>query len=92
MTNIELTKKIQTLKEWKRMIKEAEAEAEKLENEIKEEMLLRDTEEMDVGTYIVRYTVVLTDRFDSTSLKKAMPDIYNNYLKSTKSRRFSISG
>lgn len=92
MTNVELASKIKALKELKGLVKECEAEIEMLESAIKEEMLSRNTEEMEVGTCIVRWTVVLTDRFDSTSFKSAMPDIYNRYIKQTKSRRFSISG
>lgn len=89
---MDLLSKIKALQELKEFIKEVEAEAEALENEIKDEMLARDTEEMEVGRYIVRYTVVLSNRFDSTSFKKVMPEVYEAYTKPTKSRRFSISG
>lgn len=91
MSSVELLSKIKALKEMKELIKEAEAEAEALENEIKDEMLLRNTEEMEVGRYIVRWTVVLSNRFDSTSFKKVMPDVYKAYTKPTTSRRFTIS-
>ena len=54
-------------------------------------MLNRDTEELTAGQYIVRYTTVLSNRFDSTAFKKVMPDVYKAYTKQTSSRRFSIS-
>ncbi len=92
MTNVELLSKIKELKEMKGLLKQVEAEIELLEDAIKEEMMARNTEEMEIGTCIVRWTVVLTDRFDSTSFKSAMPEMYNRYIKQTKSRRFSISG
>lgn len=92
MSSIEITSKIKELKELKELIKEAEKEVEALENEIKNEMLARDTEEMEVGTYIVRWTTVLSNRFDSTAFKKVMPDVYKAYTKQTTSRRFTISG
>ena len=92
MTNVELISKVKALKELKELVKECEAEIDMLESAIKEEMLSRNTEEMEVGTSIVRWTVVLTDRFDSTSFKSAMPEMYQAYIKTTKSRRFSISG
>jgi predicted phage-related endonuclease len=54
-------------------------------------MLNRDTEELNAGQYIVRYTTVLSNRFDSTAFKKVMPEVYKAYTKQTASRRFSIS-
>ncbi len=90
MSTIEITSKIEALKDLESLIEEAKAEAEAIRDEIKAEMLNRDTEEMEVGQYIVRWTSVLTQRFDSTAFKKVMPDIYKAYTKQTASRRFSI--
>lgn len=94
MTTIEtmkLTAKIEELRELKELIKEAEKEVEALESEIKEEMLKRNTEELTVGKYIIRWTTTLSNRFDSTAFKKVMPDVYKVYTKQVTSRRFSIS-
>ena len=44
-----------------------------------------------VGTNIIRYTTVLSQRFDSTALKKELPEIYGAYTKQVTSKRFSIS-
>ena len=55
-------------------------------------MLKRNTEELEVGSHIIRYTTVLSNRFDSTAFKKVMPDVYKAYTKQTSSRRFTISG
>ena len=54
-------------------------------------MLLRNTEELEVGQYIVRWTSVLSQRFDTTAFKKVMPEIYKAYTKQVSSRRFTIS-
>ena len=78
MSTIEITSKIEALKELEALIEEAKAEAEALRDEIKTEMLNRNTEEMEAGQYIVRWTPVLSQRFDSTAFKKVMPDIYMN--------------
>ena len=43
------------------------------------------------GQYIVRWTSVLTQRFDTTAFKKVMPDVYKEYTKQVSSRRFSIA-
>ena len=91
MSTIEITSKIEALKELEALIEEAKAEAEALRDEIKTKMLNRNTEEMEAGQYIVRWTPVLSQRFDSTAFKKVMPEVYKNLIKQTASRRFSIA-
>ena len=91
MSTIEITSKIEALKDLESLIEEAKAEAEALRDEIKTEMLNRDIEELEAGQYIVRWTSVLTQRFDTTAFKKEMPDVYKAYTKQVSSRRFSIA-
>ena len=91
MSTIEITSKIEALKDLESLIEEAKAEAEALRDEIKTEMLNRDTEELEAGQYIVRWTSVLTQRFDTTAFKKVVPDVYKAYTKQVSSRRFSIA-
>lgn len=91
MATNELLNKIEALNEWEQLMEEARSEAEALRDSIKQEMLNRNTDEMEVGQYIVRWTSVLTQRFDSTSFKKAMPDVYKAFIKQSASRRFTIT-
>ena len=91
MSTVEITSKIEALKDLESLIEEAKAEAEALRDEIKAEMLSRNTEEMEAGQYIVRWTSVLTQRFDTTAFKKVMPEVYKEYTKQVSSRRFSIA-
>ena len=91
MSTVEITSKIDALKDLEILIEEAKAEAEALRDEIKAEMLSRDTEEMEAGQYIVRWTSVLTQRFDPTAYNTVMPDVYKAYTKQVSSRRFSIA-
>ena len=91
MSTIEIQSKIESLRELEDLIEEAKAEAEALRDEIKAEMLSRDTEELTAGQYIVRWTSVLSNRFDTTAFKKVLPDIYKAYTKQVSSRRFTIS-
>ena len=91
MSTIEIASKIEQLKSLEELIEEAKAEAESIRDEIKQELLVRDTEELIAGQYIVRWTPVLSQRFDSTAFKKVLPDLYKAYTKQVSSRRFSIS-
>ena len=91
MSTTEITTKLAALKEWQAIADEAAAEIESLKDEIKKEMEARGVEELEAGQYIVRWTSVLTQRFDTTAFKKVMPDVYKAYTKQVSSRRFSIA-
>ena len=91
MSAKELTNKIESLRDLESLIEEAKAEAETLRDEIKSEMMLRNVEEMSIGQYIVRFTSVLSNRFDTTGFKKAYAELYKEFTKQTASRRFTIS-
>lgn len=91
MSRNDLIAKIEALNEWEAVIEEAKAEAEALRDAIKAEMLDRETEELTAGRYIVRWTSVLSNRFDTTAFKKTYGDLYKAFTKQTASRRFTIS-
>ncbi len=91
MSKNEIVSKIEALMEWEAVMEEARAEADAIRDSIKAEMLDRDTEELTAGAYIVRWTSVLTQRFDTTAFKKAHGDLYKTFTKQTASRRFTIS-
>ena len=91
MSTIEIISKVETLKEWEQLAAEAAAEIDSIKDEIKRHMDGMGVEELEAGTHIIRYTTVLSNRFDSTAFKKVMPDVYKAYTKQTTSRRFTIS-
>ena len=91
MSAIDLESKITKMMEWEALANEAKAEAEALRDEIKAELTNRNAEEVTTDKYIVRWTSVLTQRFDSTAFKRAMPDVYKSFTKQISSRRFSVS-
>ena len=91
MSKIELLAKIELLNKYEAMMEEIKAEADSIRNSIKAEMEAREVEELIAGQYIIRYSSVLSNRFDSTAFKKVMPEIYKAYTKQVSSRRFTIS-
>lgn len=91
MSANEMEMKIARLQEWEQLLEEAKAEVEALKDEIKAEMLNRNTEEMSAGRYIVRWTSVLSNRFDTTTFKREHAEMYKQYMKQTASRRFSVA-
>ena len=91
MSTIEIQAQIEALRSLEELIEEAKAEAETLRDTIKQEMLNREVDTLEAGQYIVRWTSVLSQRFDSTAFKKVMPEVYKAYTKQVSSKRFTIS-
>ena len=58
---------------------------------IKDEMEAREVEIIDLGNVIVRFTSVLSNRFDTTAFKKLYGTLYKEFVKQVSSRRFSIA-
>lgn len=92
MTKAEMIRKVEELNEWEALMEEAKAEAEAIKDSLKAEMLERETEELDLdGKYILRWTSILSNRFDTTGFKKVYGDLYKTFTKQTASKRFSIA-
>lgn len=87
----EIETKVAALQEWEALAEEARAEAEAIRDQIKAEMLSRDAEELEAGRFIVRWTSVLSSRFDTTSFKKEHAEMYRQYTRQSSSRRFTVA-
>lgn len=91
MSRNELVAKIEALNEWEALMEEAKAEAEAIRDSLKAELTERGVEELEAGQYIIRYTSILSNRFDTTSFKKIYGDLYKAFTKQSASKRFSIA-
>ena len=92
MSDNEITSKVEEIRELEELIEAAKAEADSLRDDLKQEMMNRETEEMAAGQYIVRFTSVLSSRFDTKRFKEVFgEDVYKAYTKQVSSRRFSIA-
>ena len=91
MSSKELVRQIEALQQWESLMEEAKAEAEAIKDSIKAEMLEQQTEELEAGTYIIRWTSVLSNRFDSSAFKKEHSELYKQFTKQVASKRFSIA-
>lgn len=91
MSTYEITSKVRTLKELRTEIEALQAEAAAIEDEIKADMLTREVDEMTVDVFKIRYKTVESSRFDSKSFKETHSELYNQYCKATKYRRFTVA-
>lgn len=91
MSTTELTSKVRKLKKLKAKAEALQAEIADIEDIIKAEMTARDTEEMQVDIFKVRWIMVRSNRIDTTVIKKELPDIASRYTKQTETRRFTVA-
>ena len=91
MSTKDLTAKVRSLNELEALIAEAQAEAEGIKDELKAEMINRNTEEMTVDVFKIRYKTVKSNRFDTNAFKSTHKELYNQYIKQTESRRFTVA-
>jgi len=90
MNREELQRQVKELKELKLMQEEVQAEITAIEDRLKAEMTAQNVTELHAGIFKVRWVEVTSNRFDTTSFKKIYADLYNQFLRKTNSRRFSI--
>lgn len=91
MRNADIRNTVNELQELYAQADQLKAMIVEREAMIKEEMEARETEELNLGNVIIRFTSVLSNRFDTTAFKKLHNDLYNSFLKQVASRRFSIA-
>ena len=70
MTKNEIIAMIETINNYDELAAKAKAKADAVREALKEEMIRLDTEELAAGAYIIRYTNVISNRFDSTTFKR----------------------
>ena len=87
----EFLEKIRTIKELEQQKKQADEKIDELKGDIKTYMDKNSTSELTVDIFTVHYTEIETERFDSKALKAADEELYKKYLKSSTSKRFSIT-
>lgn len=68
-----------------------DAELKAIEDEFKKELDRKGVEVLEYGDKKVRWTSVVSNRFDSTGFKKSFPELYKAWTRAVPSRRFSVS-
>ena len=87
MSKNEIVSLIETMNNYDELANKADA----IRDALKEEMLRLDTEELNAGAYILRYTNIISNRFDTTTFKRLYADLYKDFTKAVSSRRFTVS-
>lgn len=91
MSTIELSKKMQELRELRRMAEEIQSEIDAITDLFKAEMDTRSIDELSGTDWKISWKPVTSSRLDATALKKALPEVAERFSKTTTVRRFSIA-
>lgn len=91
MSRQDIEGKVQEIRELKRMQEELSAELEALTCEIKAHMDAEGVDTISGTDWKVTYKAVTSSRIDTSTLKKALPDLAQQFTKTTTARRFCIA-
>ena len=91
MSTQELTAKVRELKELKAMAEELAAEIDSIQDSIKQHMDAEGVDTINGTDWKVTYKAVTSSRLDANALKKALPDLAQQFTKTTTARRFCIA-
>lgn len=91
MATNEIIIRLNVLTELRQMIEELNAEAEAIQDEIKSHMTEANTDTITAGQYKVTWKAVTSTRIDTAALRKDLPEIWQEYGKTSTTRRFNIA-
>ena len=87
----EMDSKIKELRELRRMADELTAEMEAIQDSIKAHMDAEGVDAINGTDWKATYKAVTSSRRDANALKKALPDLAQQFTKTTTARRFCIA-
>ena len=91
MTNEKINATVEEIMEYEALLDEVKGIVDGLKDNLKNEMAERKVESLSTDRYTVRWTEVLTSKFNSKEFKKVYENLCTAFLRQTRSRRFSIS-
>jgi len=83
--------KVQEYERVKQLVDELSTYMDTIKQELINEMEQKQLQELKIDIFKVRYITVVSNRFNTTEFKKIHEDLYNQYLKESRSKRFTIA-
>ena len=90
MCTAEINENVKELQELRRMREELDAEITALEDTLKQHMNDTGVYTIDALTGKITWLENTSNRFDSSSFKKELPDLYKRYTKPFTTRYFKV--
>lgn len=91
MSQNEIITTVEELQELRRMQEELEAEITALQDRIKAHMDASGVDQLTAGAFKVSWKEVKSSRMDTSALKKALPELAQQFTRTTTTRRFTVA-
>ena len=91
MATNELISKLNDLGELRRMADDLDAEITAIQDEIKAHMAAAQTDTLTAGAFRVVWKSVTSTRLDTAALRRELPEVWQEYGKTTTTKRFTVS-
>ena len=88
---VAIENRINKLHSLEAQIEALEAEANAIRSEITSAMDEQGVDELHTKNFVVRWKEIITKRFDGKAFKSAMPELYQQFVKSSRSHRLTIN-
>lgn len=91
MSIYEIDAKVKELKALRDMEAEVKSSIAAIEDSLKAEMLAKNTDVTSGKDYLITWKTIITNHFDSAAFKLTHADLFNQFSRSTTTRRFVIA-
>ena len=91
MSIYEIDAKVKELRELRNMEAEVKSAIAAIEDSLKAEMLVKNTDVLSGKNYTITWKTVITNRFDSAAFKLTHADLFTQFSRSSTSRRLVIA-
>ena len=91
MATNELISKLNDLAQLSRLADDLDAEISAIQDEIKAHMAAAQTDTLTAGAFRVVWKSVTSTRIDTAALRRELPEVWQEYGKTTTTKRFTVS-
>ena len=91
MSKTKLQAMVEELVSLREMAAELADEIDTLQDAIKAGMDKQGVDVLEAGKHTVRWSVVKSSRFDAKAFRAVYPALYDEYMRSTEARRFTVA-
>lgn len=91
MATNELISKLNDLAQLRRLADDLDAEITAIQDEIKAHMTAAQTDTLTAGAFRVVWKSVTSTRIDTAALRRELPEVWQEYGKTTTTKRFTVS-
>ena len=91
MATNELISKLNDLAQLRRLADDLDAEISAIQDEIKAHMAAAQNDTLTAGAFRVVWKSVTSTRIDTAALRRELPEVWQEYGKTTTTKRFTVS-